>query len=718
MEGVYENGTHSLSATLEPLRSLERFFVASDGVTREEYATFTARVDEHEGIVSVDWAPRVPDTERAAFERAQRKNGLADYHIFELGPDQQPRTTAERPEYFPVRYTAPLAGNEAVIGLDHGFEEPRRKAMARAAKTGEIVTASVVPLLRTQKHMLLAFKAIYPHGFETQTATVVARETSLQGFIVGVFDIDALFAPLARGVAHHRIAFRITDTTPGDSPYVLSGNLAADTVVEWDRTIEFTNRQWLLEMYPLDGYWQPGASLQSRLYFGFSVLAALLIAFAALSAAGRQAATQAVVVARTAELRESESNLEITLQSIGDAVLATDANGRITRMNPVAEDLTGWPLAEALGHPIEEVFHIINEETRQPAPIPVEKVLRTGEIHGLANHTIIIARDGRECPIADSAAPIRDGEDNIRGVVLVFRDFGKERESERALQASEARYRDLIESSPLGIFVQCGGTFTFMNPKAAVLLGAQSVEQALGRPVLDFVHPDSHETIRQRIHQRSVDYSNTLPPLEAKWLRLDGTMFHAEATGVPYLHQGEHCSLVFLQDVSARKKTDELLRQARADAEQANRAKSAFLATMSHEIRTPMNGVIGMVEILAQGRLSDHQTELVNTIRESATVLLGIIDDILDFSKIEAGRLEIEHIPVSVPNIVEGLCNSLVPVAAAKGVTLNLFVSPYIPERLLSDDVRLRQLLYNLVGNAIKFSGDNPERAGLVSIRV
>ncbi|WP_018990526.1 response regulator [Aromatoleum toluclasticum] len=160
------------------------------------------------------------------------------------------------------------------------------------------------------------------------------------------------------------------------------------------------------------------------------------------------------------------------------------------------------------------------------------------------------------------------------------------------------------------------------------------------------------------------------------------------------------------------------LERARADAEQASRTKSAFLATMSHEIRTPMNGVLGMVDVLAHGRLSEHQADLVRTIRESASTLLGIIDDILDFSKIEAERLEIERAPVSVADLVEGLGNSLVPVASRRGVDLVLFVSPSVPERVLSDEVRLRQVLYNLVGNAIKFSSGRPEKRGRVSIRV
>ena len=160
------------------------------------------------------------------------------------------------------------------------------------------------------------------------------------------------------------------------------------------------------------------------------------------------------------------------------------------------------------------------------------------------------------------------------------------------------------------------------------------------------------------------------------------------------------------------------LEKAKTDAEQANRAKSAFLATMSHEIRTPMNGVMGTADVLARSDLSDDQAELLGIIQRSAGILLSIIDEILDFSKIEAGKLEIEHSPVSVRDTVEGLCSSLIPVAERGGVNLALFVSPEVPEQLLSDEVRLHQVLYNLVGNAIKFSANQPGRRGRVSVRI
>ncbi len=159
------------------------------------------------------------------------------------------------------------------------------------------------------------------------------------------------------------------------------------------------------------------------------------------------------------------------------------------------------------------------------------------------------------------------------------------------------------------------------------------------------------------------------------------------------------------------------LEQARSDAEAASRAKSAFLATMSHEIRTPMNGVIGMSEVLTRSTLSADQKEMVFTIRDCASALLKIIDDILDFSKIEAGKLQIDCVPTSIEDVVDSMASSLATVADARGVALRTYVSPSLPPSAMFDDTRLREILYNLVGNAIKFSAGRSGVQGHVSLR-
>ncbi|MGE0875517.1 MAG: ATP-binding protein [Burkholderiales bacterium] len=286
-----------------------------------------------------------------------------------------------------------------------------------------------------------------------------------------------------------------------------------------------------------------------------------------------------------------------------------------------------------------------------------------------------------------------------------------------ALQASERRYRQFVELSPYAVFVQSDGRFVFANPKAVALFGARSESELLGRQVLDLLHPDFHELVRERMRRLNEDRSD-VAPLEERWLRLDGTLVDCEAVAAPIEHEGRPAALVLLQEIAERKRLFAELSQARSDAEQANRAKSAFLAAMSHEIRTPMNGVIGMVEVLSRSRLTADQAEAIKTIRDSAFSLLTLIDDILDFSKIEAGRLELERTRVGLADMVEGICTSLLSVASAKGVSLSLFIDPRLPAQVWSDATRLRQVVYNLVGNAIKFSAGRPEQPGKVALRI
>ena len=146
------------------------------------------------------------------------------------------------------------------------------------------------------------------------------------------------------------------------------------------------------------------------------------------------------------ELRRQREWLRVTLTSIGDAVMTTDASGRITFLNPIAQALTGWQAEEAVGQPIQSVFRIINEQSREPGEDIVQRVLQEGSVVTLANNTALITREGQTIPIEDSAAPIKDDEGNISGVVLVFHDVTGKRRAQEALRESEKRYRNLFEA--------------------------------------------------------------------------------------------------------------------------------------------------------------------------------------------------------------------------------------------------------------------------------
>ena len=183
-------------------------------------------------------------------------------------------------------------------------------------------------------------------------------------------------------------------------------------------------------------------------------------------------------------LRASEENLAITLHSIGDAVIATDADGRVTRMNPTAERLTGWALAEAHGRLLPEVFRIVNAETRESVDNPVQLVMVQGEVVGLADHTLLLARDGQEYQIADSAAPIRNGRGEIVGVVLVFSDVTEKYRIEAALHEAQAILRAAMDQTPAGIAIANApdGTLRYLNDAGLLIHGKdrQSIVYGFG----------------------------------------------------------------------------------------------------------------------------------------------------------------------------------------------------------------------------------------------
>ncbi|MBI3525768.1 MAG: PAS domain S-box protein [Betaproteobacteria bacterium] len=310
-------------------------------------------------------------------------------------------------------------------------------------------------------------------------------------------------------------------------------------------------------------------------------------------------------------LGDSEEHLAVTLNSIGDAVIATDAEARVTRLNPVAEQLTGWTQAEAFGRPVDQIFHIINQQTRQPAAIPVMDTLAHGTIQGLANHTLLIARDGSERAIADSCAPIRARDGRVVGAVLVFRDVTKEYAVQQALRDNATQIQTILNAVVDGIITlhARGGMVETVNPAAERMFGYAAAE--LVGQSFSLLIPELDRDQRNG----SLEYYSASDEARAAGLgrevmgrRKDGGAFPLEIAVSEMQLGGQRYFTGILRDITARKQAEEALLKAGA------LQSAIFNSANFSSIATDAKGVIQIFNVGAERMLGYAAADVMNKI--------------------------------------------------------------------------------------------------------
>lgn len=390
--------------------------------------------------------------------------------------------------------------------------------------------------------------------------------------------------------------------------------------------------------------------------------------------------------------------LDALIQMSPVAIAVADQNHKIGLINPAFTEIFGYALEECIGRTTNELIVPADAEAgfQQNAQLVMGGTIVRGTMKRKR-------KDGTIVYVESYAVPV-SAKGKTSGVVAVYQDVTKRVLAEAALRQSEEIFRMLSATAPVGIFrTDENGIPVYVNERLTEITGV-TLEQSCASRWSDSIHPEDRErTLSLWFHaiqtdEELIDQHRVVKPSgEVIWVSMRARWAKG-SDGRPQSFVG------VIEDVTVLRQAAEEMRLAKDVAEAASRAKGEFLANMSHEIRTPLNGILGMTDLALDTDLSAEQREFLDTVKFSADSLLIVINDILDFSKIEAGKLDLEAVDFNLRDCLESTLKTLVLRAGEKGVELLCDIADNVPEIVRGDATRLRQIMLNLLGNAIKFT--------------
>ncbi|MDA1055074.1 MAG: response regulator [Planctomycetota bacterium] len=403
------------------------------------------------------------------------------------------------------------------------------------------------------------------------------------------------------------------------------------------------------------------------------------------------------------ELGQSEAHYLSLIENLPIHVIRKDLDGRFTLASPSFCELTGIPLDQLIGKTDHDLY-----------PDNLANKYRADDLHVIQKRTVINDVERNQLPDGTTSyvqvikMPLIDEHRDVVGIQGIFWDVTDRMQAEDELRESEARKRAIFETAvDCILFLDEAGTVVEVN-RAALRILQCTRKEVLGKEFSDiFVTPVSQQRFRENLsrYQGAGEMGSMLGRrMEVELQRKTGENFIAEIATQPIPLKGSAGFAIFLRDITEQKQYEEALRSAKEAAEAASNAKSLFVANMSHEVRTPMNAIVGITDLLLDTQLTRLQSDYLTMIQQSAEALLWVISDILDFSKIEAGKLELDEADFNFRESVGDMMKALALRAHGKGLELVLDVAASTPEWLHGDQHRVRQVIMNLLGNAIKFT--------------
>ncbi len=400
-----------------------------------------------------------------------------------------------------------------------------------------------------------------------------------------------------------------------------------------------------------------------------------------------------------AELRKKDEQFKQLVQNSSDLFIILDKNAVRTYVSPSIERITGFTVEETVGKTSFEFLH--PEDSAKMKEMMATEMNKDGATVNFDYRHL--HKNGSWVEMSAIGTNLLH-DPIVEGLVVNSRDVTERNRAEAEIRRRDERFRLMIQnSSDLYMIVDETGNRLFVSPSVEGITG-YTVEESISQSGFDDVHPEDLVRLKYAL-AKCYKNPGTSVTVDYRRLHKNGSWVYMEAIGTNLLDNPSVKGIIVnSRDITERKESEAVLFEAKEKAEAATRAKSEFLANMSHEIRTPMNAILGFSELLERDITDSKQQRFLSSIRSGGKTLLSLINDLLDLSKIEAGKLTLEYEPIDVPSVLNEIGRIFEIKTKEKGIELKIDIEPSVPKHVLLDEVRLRQVLFNLVGNAIKFT--------------
>ena len=703
---VSDQLTHAVNITTYGLGGANGVFAASQSVEYSEYKSY---------VESRDLNREFPGVWGFGFIERVKRQDLAEFVARTRG-DQQPyfsvNSSGDSPELYIMKFLMPEKENYEAIGFDISTDLNRKSAADLAMVTGLPTLTRKITLLQDSKHGagFLYLRPVFKNGARIETEE--DRRSALIGWVCAPFTLEKVLEPLLAKYGN-LLTISVYDGDALQDSLLSYGAKPLRGTMSREVNLQVGQRPWTLVMQPKGEFFVQNNSR----YIPYAV-GIIGLLFSILIASVTQAYVNSRERAYNARLKEGEEFIQGILDSAGLAILVTETNGIIRVFNKAAEKMLGYQAEEVIGKETPAIIHDVSEIEREARNISEKlgiKVTPDFEVfiaecrHNLSSEKewTYIRKDGSRFDVELAVTAMRDDKGDIVAYMGIANDITERKKAQIKLKQKTDELLLATKAGQIGIWRWEIGTDKVQWDKAM-------------SDIYGVVHDDSadHLTIWknslylddiQKVNQQLQDCIQGVQAFDTEFrvIRPDRSLRYIQANAemIPDHSGTKHYMVGTNIDVTIHREIESALEHAKVLAEQATIAKSQFLANMSHEIRTPLTSIIGYSESLMSDKLSKmEQQSALAIVKRNGEHLMGVINDILDYSKIEAGRLEVELMPVDLTELLSDVANLMQHKANEKGLSLGFEYLFPIPRSIITDPTRLKQILINLVGNAVKFT--------------